>query len=99
MTGISDDDPATKPENKPDLLYIFHKGQGNESASNYAIKLKSENISVDEVIVTAMGIKRSEKSLGYSAAKVSKNYVADKHQPFLRIPNFALAVPHLASSI
>ena len=40
-------------------------------STNYAIRLTAENISVDEVIVTAMGIKRSEKSLGYSAAKVS----------------------------
>ena len=40
------------------------------SATNYVIKMKSESVSVDEVIVTAMGIKRAEKSLGYSAAKV-----------------------------
>src|SRR5674476_626970 len=29
-------------------------------ATNYAVKLKSENISVNEVVVTAMGIKRYE---------------------------------------
>jgi len=38
--------------------------------SNYRIALKSENIFVDEVVVTAMGIKRSEKALGYAAQSV-----------------------------
>ena len=40
-------------------------------SNNYEVVLKAKTVSVDEVIVTAMGIKRSEKSLGYSAAKVS----------------------------
>ena len=35
-------------------------------STNYAIKLKAESISVDEVVVTAMGISREKKSLGYS---------------------------------
>ena len=39
--------------------------------NNSDVVLKAKTVSVDEVIVTAMGIKRSEKSLGYSAAKVS----------------------------
>lgn len=37
------------------------------------VKMVSENISVDEVVVTAMGIKRSEKSLGYSASTVKSD--------------------------
>ena len=40
------------------------------SASDYKIALKSENISVDEVIVTAMGIKRKPKEMGVATAKV-----------------------------
>jgi TonB-linked SusC/RagA family outer membrane protein len=42
-------------------------------ASNYAIVLKPESITVDEVVVTAMGIKRSDKSLGYSASTVNSS--------------------------
>jgi TonB-linked SusC/RagA family outer membrane protein len=40
------------------------------SASNYKIVLQSENVSVDEVIVTAMGIKRKPKEMGVATAKV-----------------------------
>ena len=35
------------------------------------ITLKSDSEMLDEVIVTAMGIKRSEKALGYSATSVN----------------------------
>ena len=38
--------------------------------TKYRIALKSENISVDEVVVTALGIKRSEKALGYASQSV-----------------------------
>jgi TonB-linked SusC/RagA family outer membrane protein len=44
---------------------------GNQTKIN--VKLESQNIAVEEVVVTALGIKRSEKSLGYSAAKVSND--------------------------
>lgn len=39
--------------------------------STLNVKMKSETIGVDEVIITAVGLKRSEKSLGYSAATVN----------------------------
>ena len=39
-------------------------------SANYAVKLKSENISVNEVVVTALGITRDKKSLGYSVQDV-----------------------------
>ncbi|WP_439185602.1 SusC/RagA family TonB-linked outer membrane protein [Carboxylicivirga taeanensis] len=35
------------------------------------VVMQSDAVDVDEVVVTAMGIRRSEKSLGYSATKVS----------------------------
>jgi len=41
------------------------------SSSKYSVTLKAESISVDEVVVTAMGIKRSEKTLGYAATTVA----------------------------
>jgi len=40
------------------------------SASNYKIVLQAETQSVDEVIVTAMGIKRKPKEMGVATAKV-----------------------------
>ncbi len=41
------------------------------SASNYKVVLKSESVSVDEVVVTALGITREKKSLGYAVQQVS----------------------------
>ena len=35
------------------------------------VKLESKNVGIDEVVVTAMGIKRSEKSLAYATQKLS----------------------------
>ena len=34
------------------------------------VVLKSDSQNLDEVVVTAMGIKRSEKSLGYAVSSV-----------------------------
>lgn len=42
---------------------------GNQSTFN--IKLASENISVEEVVVTAMGITRAAKTVGYATTSVS----------------------------
>jgi len=39
-------------------------------SNNYTIKLKSENISVNEVVVTALGVSREKKSLGYAVQDV-----------------------------
>ncbi len=42
---------------------------GNQSKIN--VKMVSENISVDEVVVTALGISKQKKSLGYAVQDVS----------------------------
>lgn len=52
---------------------------GNQSTIN--VTLSSGNISVDEIVVTAMGIKRSEKSLGYSAGRVSSSDLTETGSP------------------
>ena len=41
----------------------------------YNIKMATERVAVSEVIVTALGIKRSEKSIGYSASTVNNNEI------------------------
>jgi TonB-linked SusC/RagA family outer membrane protein len=43
--------------------------------SDYQIVLK-ESISLDEVVVTALGVERSEKALGYSVQKLDANQIA-----------------------
>jgi len=42
----------------------------NENQNNLNIRLKSSSTALDEVVVTALGIKREEKALGYSATTV-----------------------------
>ncbi len=41
------------------------------SKTSFAIVMEVETFGVDEVVVTALGIKRAEKALGYSVQKVS----------------------------
>ena len=57
------------PQETRTLVFTFVGMNSQEVAignqTTYNVTLSSTNISVDEVIVTAMGIKRSEKSLGY----------------------------------
>jgi TonB-linked SusC/RagA family outer membrane protein len=40
------------------------------SQTSYSIALQSDNIAVDEVVVTALGIKREKKALGYATQEV-----------------------------
>jgi TonB-linked SusC/RagA family outer membrane protein len=42
-----------------------------QAANNMVIKMQVDRMMIDEVIVTGLGIKRSEKALGYSASAVS----------------------------
>jgi len=45
--------------------------------STILIKLKNNSSALGEVVVTALGIKRNEKSLGYAAQTVTENAVKD----------------------
>lgn len=44
---------------------------------NLRVVLKSDAEVLDEVVVTAMGIKRSEKALGYSATSVNSERITE----------------------
>ena len=52
------------------ISYVGMKTVDVEAKNNQEIKLETDSRQIDEVIVTAMGIKRSEKSLGYAASTV-----------------------------
>ena len=62
------------PQSAKALLVSFVGMKSSEVAlangSVYNIKLQPENISVDEVVVTAFGITKEKKSLGYSVQDV-----------------------------
>lgn len=49
--------------------------------STISVQMGSDEIGLDEVVVTALGIKREKKSLGYSASKVAGTEVALSSTP------------------
>ena len=63
------------PQDAKSLIFTFvgmtsqEVAIGNQSKIN--VKMASENISVDEVVVTALGISKQKKSLGYAVQDVS----------------------------
>lgn len=54
---------------------------GNQSVINIQLGLASDQLS--EVVVTALGIKRQKRSLGYSAQSVDSKEITESHQPNL----------------
>ncbi len=57
-------------------LVVSYIGFGNQEVkignqTNVSITLKEDSQALDELVVTALGIKREEKALGYSVQKVS----------------------------
>ena len=48
---------------------------------NLTVALQNENRELTEVVVTALGIRRSDKALGYSIAKVDPNVLTQKSEP------------------
>jgi TonB-linked SusC/RagA family outer membrane protein len=65
---------------KEDLLVISSVGYITmevKAANATAVSLTTSTKNLTEVVVTALGIKREEKSLGYAAQKLSENVVKD----------------------
>lgn len=65
--------PAGTELNFSIVGYTSVKRVFNESAEKVIIKIKASNNSLNEVIVTALGIKREEKALGYAITKLDSN--------------------------
>jgi TonB-linked SusC/RagA family outer membrane protein len=91
ITGITTDIDGkyslTVPPNATTLIfsYIGMKSQEVEIGSRQVIdvSLESELVGLSEVVVTALGIKRSEKSIGYSASTVNSNEINTAKAPSL----------------
>ncbi|HUC82859.1 MAG TPA: SusC/RagA family TonB-linked outer membrane protein [Flavisolibacter sp.] len=49
--------------------------------SSFSVSLRSGNDNMQEVVVTAMGIRRSEKALGYAVSKVDPSTMVQKSEP------------------
>lgn len=78
-TGINGEFTLQIPSKvqKPVLIVNFLGYEAQEIyvgvASNFKITLKESSVIVDDVVVTALGIKRSEKALSYKAQKVAQD--------------------------
>ncbi|HLP04017.1 MAG TPA: SusC/RagA family TonB-linked outer membrane protein [Paludibacter sp.] len=63
------------------VSYVGMKTLEVEAQNNQVIKLESDSRVIDEVVVTAIGIKRMEKSLGYAVSSVNPEEGRLKSQP------------------
>lgn len=72
ITGLDGDFSLEVPDRAVLLIsfigYVQKEVTINKS-SVYRVKLQEDTQKLDEVIVTALGIKREEKALGYSVQK------------------------------
>lgn len=59
------------------LGYLVSKRKVQQSSSNLVIRLKVASSDLQEVVVTALGIKREERSLGYAVTKLDSNQFTD----------------------
>ncbi|HJV76794.1 MAG TPA: SusC/RagA family TonB-linked outer membrane protein, partial [Paludibacter sp.] len=63
------------------ISYVGMKTVDVAAQNGMSIKLVSDSKQIDEVVVTAIGIKRSSKSLGYAASTMSPDDALMKSQP------------------
>jgi TonB-linked SusC/RagA family outer membrane protein len=77
VTDIEGDFSLNVPNDAETLVFSFVGMATKEveltSATNYQVEMSRADIAVEEVVVTALGIKKSEKSLGYAATAVSSD--------------------------
>ena len=72
----------TQPFSEKDVLVFSFIGFANTEVivgnqKTVSVQLKADDQTLNEVVVTALGIRREEKSLGYAAATVNENAVKD----------------------
>ncbi|HOL29224.1 MAG TPA: SusC/RagA family TonB-linked outer membrane protein, partial [Paludibacteraceae bacterium] len=73
ITGTDGSFSITVPAGNRTLVvsYIGMKSVEVPAENGMVVRLQPQTLEIDEVVVTAIGIKRSEKALGYSASAVS----------------------------
>lgn len=65
------------------LKYIGYVEAEAPAAANVTVVLKTDEKTLDEVVVTAMGILRTGRSVGYAVVKVDPNSATQKAEPDL----------------
>ncbi len=87
ITDINGGFTLKAPQSAQTLVFRFvgmvtqEVAMGSQTVFN--VKMVSENIAVDEVVVTAFGISRARKALGYASTEVSPQDAVQKSEPDL----------------
>ena len=90
VTNLNGEYTLSVPANSSlEISYVGYKSQEVKvgSGANYNIILDDSSTALDEVVVTAMGIKKDEKALGYAVASISAEDLIKTGAP-----NFAAAL-------
>ncbi|MBQ4412741.1 MAG: SusC/RagA family TonB-linked outer membrane protein [Prevotella sp.] len=79
LTDVNGKFSLTLPEGKKSLTisYLGFEPKTVTAKNGMRVFLKADATSLDEVVVTAMGIKRSAKALGYSATSLDGEEIAE----------------------
>ncbi len=72
VTDIDGNFSLTAPKGKAKLVisYLGMKSQTVEAKPNLIVYLEAEHNSLDEVVVTALGVSRQKKALGYAVTEL-----------------------------
>ncbi|MBN2635741.1 MAG: SusC/RagA family TonB-linked outer membrane protein [Prolixibacteraceae bacterium] len=77
ITNVDGEFELQIPTDAKTLLFSFIGMKNFEveigTQSNFNVKMETDVFGIDEVVVTALGIKRAEKTLGYSATTVASD--------------------------
>ncbi|QVJ80296.1 MULTISPECIES: SusC/RagA family TonB-linked outer membrane protein [Prevotellaceae] len=79
LTDVNGKFSLTLPEGKKSLTisYLGYEAKTVIAKNGMRVFLKSDATALEEVVVTAMGIKRSAKALGYSATSLDGEEIAE----------------------
>ncbi|HVE61188.1 MAG TPA: SusC/RagA family TonB-linked outer membrane protein [Chitinophagaceae bacterium] len=72
---------SAEPGARLEISSIGYQPQQIEATSGATVTLRSNNTSLTEVVVTALGIRRDKKALGYAVSTVDPNSVLQKSEP------------------
>ena len=79
LTDVNGRFSLTMPQGKSQITisYLGYETQTVTAKNGMRVFLKADARSLDEVVVTAMGIKRSAKALGYSATAIDGDKISE----------------------
>lgn len=87
ITNVDGEFELQVPNDAKTLLFTFIGMKNIEveigTQSNFNVKMETDVFGIDEVVVTAFGISRAKKALGYATTEVSSDDVLQKSEPDL----------------